>query len=410
MEKNREIKNKIITLSGEPVSGKGTAVKNIVHELIKSNCYKKENIHVISTGELFRNHFNLITGLIQEPSKLNDLAKSDDIKNLFKDSKYRSAFIDALVQIRSAKPDSFHFTIQDVNDLPEFEKIRKVIDNSIDGDIQRIANEINKEYRPDEIWIIDSRLAFANVDESFDIRLVTSDKKVAGQRLLNATDRGAEDSGYSSLEQAIEEIQARKEGEVKRYKEEYGIDLEDESNFDVIIDTSYATPTEIAQTILQCFNSKVNEEKFAKRWTSPKALIPLQDVTATAENCCDGRSFNELSEIIKADGYIPSKPIETIRVDGILYIKDGHHRNFAAANAGKTLVPYYVVATDDEKLPDFPNETARGRAEAAEIEYLYNHEEVFRKTAPSFTYESIYPGIYDKTHKKNHEDHEDIEI
>lgn len=391
MKKNREIKNKIITLSGEPVSGKGTAVKNIVHELIKSNCYKKENIHVISTGELFRKHFNLITGLIQEPSKLNDLAKSDDIKNLFKDSKYRSAFIDALVQIRSAKPDSFHFTIQDVNDLPEFEKIRKVIDNSIDGDIQRIANEINKEYRPDEIWIIDSRLAFANVDESFDIRLVTSDKKVAGQRLLNATDRGAEDSGYSSLEQAIEEIQARKEGEVKRYKEEYGIDLEDESNFDVIIDTSYATPTEIAQTILQCFNSKVNEEKFAKRWTSPKALIPLQD--ATEENSCDDSS----------------KPVEVIKVDGILYIKSGCDRNFIAANTGKTLVQYDVVSVDDEIIPG-SSESAREMVEKLNAEHLSKFEEVFRKTAPSFTYESIYSGIYDKTHKKNHEDHEDIEI
>lgn len=391
MEKNREIKNKIITLSGEPVSGKGTAVKNIVHELIKSNCYEKENIHVISTGELFRNHFNLITGLIQEPSKLNDLAKSDDIKNLFKDSKYRSAFIDALVQIRSAKPDSFHFTIQDVNDLPEFEKIRKVIDNTIDGDIQRIANEINKEYRPDEIWIIDSRLAFANVDESFDIRLVTSDKKVAGQRLLNATDRGAEDSGYSSLEQAIEEIQARKEGEVKRYKEEYDIDLEDESNFDVIIDTSYATPTEIAQTILQCFNSKVNEEKFAKRWTSPKALIPLQD--ATEENSCDDSS----------------KPVEVIKVDGILYIKSGCDRNFIAANTGKTLVQYDVVAVDDEIIPGY-SESAREMVEKLNAEHLSKFEEVFRKTDPSFTYENIYPGIYDKTHKKNHEDHEDIEI
>lgn len=50
MEKNREIKNKIITLSGEPVSGKGTAVKNIVHELIKSNCYEKENIQRPEAG------------------------------------------------------------------------------------------------------------------------------------------------------------------------------------------------------------------------------------------------------------------------------------------------------------------------------------------------------------------------
>ena len=39
------IKNKIITLSGEPVSGKGTAVKNLIKKLEELG-YSKDQIHL----------------------------------------------------------------------------------------------------------------------------------------------------------------------------------------------------------------------------------------------------------------------------------------------------------------------------------------------------------------------------
>ena len=49
MNEEKEIKNKIITLSGQPVSGKGTVVKAL-KEKLKKRGYKEEDIHVISTG------------------------------------------------------------------------------------------------------------------------------------------------------------------------------------------------------------------------------------------------------------------------------------------------------------------------------------------------------------------------
>ena len=51
-----EIKNKIITLSGEPVSGKGTVAKKLIHELVEQG-YQPENIHMYSTGNEFRKYF-----------------------------------------------------------------------------------------------------------------------------------------------------------------------------------------------------------------------------------------------------------------------------------------------------------------------------------------------------------------
>ena len=46
----KEIKNKIITISGEPVSGKSTVVREI-KELYEEKGY---NVHIISVGNVFR--------------------------------------------------------------------------------------------------------------------------------------------------------------------------------------------------------------------------------------------------------------------------------------------------------------------------------------------------------------------
>ena len=59
-----EIKNRIIAISGEPVSGKGTTIKKITELLIK-NGYKEENIHIISTGHKFREYFEKILYFIR---------------------------------------------------------------------------------------------------------------------------------------------------------------------------------------------------------------------------------------------------------------------------------------------------------------------------------------------------------
>ena len=61
------MKNMIISISGTPVSGKGTTVKEM-KKLLVQNGYKKENIYVISTGNEFRNYFNLLIDFINSIS------------------------------------------------------------------------------------------------------------------------------------------------------------------------------------------------------------------------------------------------------------------------------------------------------------------------------------------------------
>ena len=66
-----EIKNRIIAISGEPVSGKGTTIKEMTEMLIKEG-YKEENIHIISTGHQFRDYFEKIIDFIRN---INDSEK-----------------------------------------------------------------------------------------------------------------------------------------------------------------------------------------------------------------------------------------------------------------------------------------------------------------------------------------------
>ena len=57
----------------------------------------------------------------------------------------------------------------------------------------------------------------------------------------------------------------------KRYNKRYNVDLEDEKNYDLIIDTSYATIEDTADTILTCLDCYIKDEPFTKNWILQKA-------------------------------------------------------------------------------------------------------------------------------------------
>ena len=73
MEQNK-IRNKILAISGQPVTGKGTNIKAIIEKL-KQMGYAEENIHLESTGNEFRKYFNMIVELIKS------LDNEENVKN-----------------------------------------------------------------------------------------------------------------------------------------------------------------------------------------------------------------------------------------------------------------------------------------------------------------------------------------
>lgn len=202
-----EIRNKIITISGEPASGKSTVVENLRKKYEEMGYI----VHIISTGKIFRE-------LIVE--------------------EYKKMF-----------PDRTNANLADIQTDEEFASRRNIIDGKVDTEMAERGRKINEQERPNDVYIIDSRLAWYNIPVSYAVRLIV-DEKVAGQRAFADKTRGAEDR-YNTVEEAIEQTTKRKLGEIKRYKERYGVDLSNPANYDLIIDTSFETPDALAQRIIE---------------------------------------------------------------------------------------------------------------------------------------------------------------
>ena len=98
--------------------------------------------------------------------------------------------------------------------------------------------------------ILDSRLWFFAQPKAFKILLDVSEE-IAGERIYKAerdTDK------QESLQEAIEEVHNRNTADFERYLKLYNIDLRDQQNYDLVIDTWDKTPEEVANIILENFN------------------------------------------------------------------------------------------------------------------------------------------------------------
>lgn len=97
--------------------------------------------------------------------------------------------------------------------------------------------------------ILDSRLWFFTQPNAFKI-LLTVDETIAWERIRNAN---RDTDKQESLQAAIQEVHNRNQADYKRYIKLYDIDLRNEKNYDLVIDTWDKTPEETANIILKNF-------------------------------------------------------------------------------------------------------------------------------------------------------------
>jgi len=96
-------------------------------------------------------------------------------------------------------------------------------------------------------YVVDSRMAWFFLPESLKVYLKT-DVRIAAERILRDPTRNSEQ--YASVEEAVEKIMARKQSENARFLLKYGADCSNYDNFDLVIDTSERSATEVAELIL----------------------------------------------------------------------------------------------------------------------------------------------------------------
>ena len=140
-------------------------------------------------------------------------------------------------------------------------------DHMIDDKTAQISRE-----NPDKNILFDSRLAWNFVEKSFKVFL-SVDLAEAARRVYADASRGDVES-YKSEEDAAEQLAARAANEDARYEELYGIHYFDFNNYNLILDSSYATPDVIAELLMQEAVARCDEEpeKRAQMLISPKRL------------------------------------------------------------------------------------------------------------------------------------------
>lgn len=344
-------KNRIITISGDPASGKGSVAKEL-EKLYTAAGFK---VTKKSVGDIFREV--------------------------------------AIEEYKKKFPEIENPSIEEIQSNPDFTAELKTIDLSLDSRIRKLGQEFNSKERPNEILIVDSRLAWFNIPDSFAIRL-TVDPQTAGQRVFNDPKRGKEDK-YSSVEEAIQDTASRKELEIQRYLKQYGADITKPENFNLIINTTLASIQDIAKTIQVCAQREQEGKPYAKTWASPELFYPTQPIgdTWSKEAFTAGFTPKELSELIKKNGIYPDAPVSSTAILDSAYhfVADGHHRVFASIMAGLTIIPYKTIKTTDKAT--VPSERS--------LSNIYDHEDCTIKPDGTALRYAKYPEIDDRAEEQD---------
>ena len=130
-------------------------------------------------------------------------------------------------------------------------------DHEIDDTTARISRE-----NPDKNILFDSRLAWNFVEKSFKVFLTVS-LDVAAKRVSADLTRGKVEN-YESLEEAKKQLKERAEAEDKRYKEIYGIEYFNMSNYNLILDSTDCAPEILAQILKEEADAYEKAEKEGK--------------------------------------------------------------------------------------------------------------------------------------------------
>jgi cytidylate kinase len=126
-------------------------------------------------------------------------------------------------------------------------------DANIDEYIDNQVKKINHQKEP---HILDSRMAWFFIKESFKVYL-TVDPLIASQRVISDGKRSNEPVFENPIEKSKNLIE-RRTAEIKRFNKKYGVDCSAEENFDAIIDTGNLSVDEVTELI---------EEKYQRHLT-----------------------------------------------------------------------------------------------------------------------------------------------
>jgi len=157
-----------------------------------------------------------------------------------------------------------------VTELNVYMETHPEIDKEIDDGLVALSTDPRS-------LIIDSRMAWHFTADTYRVYLAT-DPEEASRRIMEANRVGEH---QSSLEETLLETKKRRNSEKKRYFERYGVDIKDLQNYDLVIDTTEATPEAIAKRIADGYYKWQKGKKAKEILLCPKRLYLPENVKMT---------------------------------------------------------------------------------------------------------------------------------
>ncbi len=221
----------------------------------------------------------------------------------------------------------------------EFNKFtdnNKEIDDYIDQRLKDINNQKDS-------YVLDSRLGWHFVNQSFKIYLMAVDE-VAASRVLVDEKRIGEPRALD-IKAKIKEQHERRKIENDRFEKNYGIKPSIFKDFDAIVDTSSASIAEVTNLILALYAKFEKKEHYNKIWLSPHRIFPTKN----------GRSMvseeaKRIKENIREKGFDVEFPISCVLFQKEFYAFDGHKRLSACLHSKLPFIPISLTAKNEDTI------------------------------------------------------------
>jgi predicted cytidylate kinase len=213
------------------------------------------------------------------------------------------------------------------------------LDDEIDSAVDNLQSEIA---RSGEQLIVDSRLAWFFFHEAFKVHLITEPNEAARRVLARPH---SEVENYASLEEAKKNLHSRSESERMRFLTRYGADKYKLRNYDLVADSTRATPDEVVSAVQAAFEGRLGAEVLREGppllLLDPMRIYPTRDIEFADETLAE-----ELAGAQPED----FEPLAIGHSGPDYYVIDGHRRLSAAVQNGLRLVPGLLLAESEEPV------------------------------------------------------------
>lgn len=222
-------------------------------------------------------------------------------------------------RIQRKMADERGITTLDLNKLAETDKS---IDDEIDGNFKKLSET-------DVNLVIDSRMAWHFIPESFKIKLEVN-PVLAAERIIAAN---RDNEKYGDFDATLRGLKDRKASERERFQKYYSVDIEDQDNYDLVIETTDVTPQAIQIVTNDAIKDWLISKPYDHFWVGARNLIPSKN---------------------KRDLH---NTVTVARKDGFYVIINGHKRVTKSLDRGYSLTP--CVRIPNKPLPKLDENVIR---------------------------------------------------